>query len=83
KLKNNVEQLNTDPESYVDSIIDSDDYFKGLGRDVLIDAIPRLDIEYKSALEAKADLTLFFDYLISVDTNLIGATSLDESFFRS
>ncbi len=83
KLNANVTYLNAQPENYVDEIMDSDEYFNELGRDTLISAIPLLDIEYKSALDAKAELTLFFDYLISVDTNLIGAKRLDETFYRS
>lgn len=83
KLDANVTKLNSDPEGYVDEVFASEEYFAQLGRDTLISAIPRLDIEYKSALDAKEQLTAFFEYLISVDTNLIGAKSIDESFYRA
>lgn len=80
-VKNNINYLNENPISYIDLIIDKDPFFNQLGRDVLINSIPRSNINY---LEAKNNIKLIEDffYMINTYNEMILNNSLpNESFY--
>ena len=81
KLNANITSLNNDPKSYAESVLELDPFFKSLGVDVIEKAIPRLDLDFKAAVDAKPLVHEYLSYLVSVDPTIIGSEVVNDSFY--
>ena len=73
-----VEQANLDAASVAQMAVDLE-YGFPLG--VLVSAIPRANLEYKSALDSKAALETYFGYIIDMNAALIGGSLPTDDFY--
>lgn len=73
-----VEEANAHPSDVAQMAVDLD-YGFPLG--VLIEAIPRSNLDYKDALESKDALELYFGYIIDLNPALIGGALPEDHFY--
>lgn len=73
-IKNNVDKLNNNPETYVDKIITLDRSFSASGKDVLINSIPKTNIVF---IETKTNKNIVEEIL-----NILGVNLPNDEFYR-
>jgi NitT/TauT family transport system substrate-binding protein len=73
-----VQKANSETVSIAQMAVDLE-YGFPLG--VLVSAIPRANLEYKSATDSKAALELYFGYIIEMNSALIGGSLPTEDFY--
>ncbi len=49
KIATNMEEMNQNPSSYSDAILNKDTYFSDLGKDILTESIPRSNLKFMKA----------------------------------
>jgi NitT/TauT family transport system substrate-binding protein len=85
KIKNNIENLNANPDSYVKKLmtLDQDKYptFNKLGEDIITRSIPRSNIGFVKASDNQEDINKFFTLLNNYNPNLFNNQMPDEGFY--
>ncbi len=74
KIKDNIEEMNKDPEGYANSIIEKDVYFKDLGANIMTQSIPNSNLDFVKAKDNKAKVESYL--------TMIGYKLPDEAFYR-
>ena len=71
-LKSNIERLNQKPEEYAQEIVEYNDYFKIMTKEIIASAIQSGNvIDYKKAKDNKPVLDAYFQLLINQNKNLL------------
>ncbi len=78
EIAKSVSQANIDTATVAQMAVDLE-YGFPLG--VLVSAIPRANLEYKSAADSKAALETYFGYIIDMNATLIGGSLPTEDFY--
>lgn len=85
-IKNSITLLNTNREDYVEKVLSLDNIlfptFQKLGKEVLINAIPRSYIDYKNANENKEMIEDFFKFLNDNNPKILGNSIPNEEFYK-
>ena len=74
KIKDNIENMNKNPEVYANSIIEKDVYFKDLTANIMSQSIPNSNLDF---VKAKENIAKVESYL-----TMIGYKLPDEAFYR-
>lgn len=74
KIKENILEMNENPESYANSIISKDVYFEGLGVNILTQSIPNSNLDFVKAKNNKAKVESYL--------TMIGYKLPSEDFYR-
>jgi len=74
KIKDNIKEMNKDPEGYANSIIEKDVYFKDLGANIMTQSIPNSNLDFVKAKDNKAKVESYL--------TMIGYKLPDEAFYR-
>lgn len=80
-VENNITNLNQNPTDYAKKIVDSVDNLDKLGEELISEAIPKLNLDYVKALDAKADYITFLEFLKEINPELIGGKLPEEGFY--
>ena len=72
--KENILEMNENPESYANSIISKDVYFEGLGVNILTQSIPNSNLDFVKAKNNKAKVESYL--------TMIGYKLPSEDFYR-
>lgn len=80
-LKSNIESLNEKPEEYAEKIVNYNEFFENISKEVIASAVQNGKvIDYKKAKDNKAVLKAYFELLINQNKNLLDKLP-DDSFY--
>ena len=74
KIHANIDEMNSNPENYANSIINNDVYFSDLGVDIIAKSIPNANLGFLKAKDNKVKIEAYL--------TMIGYNLPNESFYR-
>lgn len=81
KIETNVESLNENPLEYANKIIQKFEQLSTFTPELLSNSIPRMNLKYVSAKNAKVDFLAYINFLNEKNPKLIGGEVPDEGFY--
>jgi NitT/TauT family transport system substrate-binding protein len=82
-LKNSIIDINNNPDEYVNTIKNKNNYFKTLGESILKSSIANMGITYINSFENIDEITDYFGLLLEGNQNLLGGKIPNEEFYYS
>lgn len=81
KIKENIENMNKNPENYAKQVLNKNDFFNGLGESVIAKAIPNCNIDFIEAKDNKDVITKYYDFLNKYQNAVLGGKTPSEEFY--
>ncbi len=81
KVEKNISELNNKTNSYVDKIINFNDFFTKMGADVLKRSIPRSNIKFLNAKENKEIVIAYCNLLNKYNNKILGGQVVNEEIY--
>lgn len=81
QIKNNIEELNANPSAYAEKVLNKDDFFKKMGKDVLTQSIPNANIGFTKAKENKTNIIAYYTEVNNYKAAILNGM-VDDEFFR-
>ncbi len=81
QIKENIEYLNTSPSDYSKKIVNINEWLTLLSEEIIKESIPKSNINYIKAIDYKSELKVFYDFLNSVNQEILSG-DIDEEFYR-
>ncbi|MFA5544001.1 MAG: hypothetical protein WC008_04985 [Bacilli bacterium] len=81
QIKENIGYLNTSPTFYSKIVSNKNEWLELLGEEIINESIPKSNIDFKKAKEYKEELKIFYDFLNSVNKEILSG-DIDEEFYR-
>lgn len=80
QVKKNISNLNSNPKDYAKKVVSTNQWLDDLGEDIIEKSIPTLNIDFKIAIEYKDQLNIFYNFLNSIDKDILSG-DVDEEFY--
>ena len=81
QIKNNITSLNANPSSYADIVLNKNDFFTKMGKEVLSQSIPNANISFIKASENKANIKAYYTEVNNYKAAILNGM-VDDDFFR-
>lgn len=81
KIKENIESMNKGPENYAKLVLDKNDFFKGLGENVIAKAIPNCNIDFIEAKDNVDIINKYYEFLNKYQNAVLGGKTPGEEFY--
>lgn len=82
ELKDNIEYMNKKPSEYFDEVMDNHKYFATVGKDVLVQSVPTMSIDYLKASKYKDTINEFYKNIDKYANNMFGGKTPGEDFYN-